>query len=363
MKKLLSLMLTLMLLASFASCNEQPDGTSSAFVSSETKSKVSSAFDVSSGEESNTSSETPPEEETDGFTYTYAAYINGDNAVFPLSAPDQCLYYRDLLKGADTDFTWAYDAIAYEATHFANRNSENNKVCTVYFPQDITAENLRTVYEDFLLDHPELWYLMQPDKNGCVSDETNPRIAYLTFSDPIEDFAAITEQINGVVDEILVGAKNLFLTTDLNREAYLSGYLYDHCEIDWATYNKINHSSPKEVLLDHYGVCVGYALTTVYILRQWGIPAIMGHGHVDSGDGMDHCWAIVPKDGKYVYIDNYDMRKKGVGIEVNMVNFFCFEDIEVYNHEGTTIANGVLLPGSPIGAGQVVTDETYKKDE
>lgn len=344
MKKHIALALMFSVLFSLASCTEADP------------SAVSSSDPVASS-----STGEAPASDPKALTYEYASFINGDDAVIPLAAPDQCLYNHDVLKEAAVDLTWAYDALAYEATHFANPNAENANVSAVYFSQDITPEQLQDVYEHFFFDHPELWYLFQPDKKGCVPDSENPRVAYLTYSDPIAEIPAIDKQINAVVDEILKGADERKLKSDIDREAYLSAYLYENTTIDWDKYNLTLHSSLKEALLEKNAVCVGYATTTVYLLQRQGIWAIAGHGQVSTG--MAHCWAIVQKDGKYVYIDNYDMRHKADSIERSIASYFCFDSTAIYDKDHTTIDVGVLLPGCPVGEKQVVTEDMYPDEE
>jgi len=306
------------------------------------------------------SSQSAPAEEPESgvFTYAYADFINGDDAVVPLAAPDECLYHYGQLREAETDYTWAYDALAYEATHFSNRVDGADNVSAVYFPYDISPEQLTAVYNCFHFDHPELWYLFQSDKNGCVPDGDNPRIAYLTYSDPIDRLPALNEEIAAAADRILADGEAKKLVYDIDREAYLSNYLYETVTIDWDLYNEIHHSSPKELLLEHNGVCIGFAMTTVYLLQRWGIRAVTGHGHVASG--MVHCFAITEKDGQYVYTDTYNMRHRGDGIERSAAEFFCFDSLDVYRRDGTTVDAGVLLPGSPVGAGETVTEQTYE---
>ena len=258
-------------------------------------------------------------------TYYYCDIINDESVVIPVSVPDQNLYYYERLKTGESDLTWAYNEIVYAATHLANPNSEYGNVTEVYFPDDLTAEELDDVYTAVYFDHPELWFLRQPDKSGCV---LHP--------------AYINGEVEEAADRIVAMVADM--PYEIDKISFLSGYMYDNFRIDWTSYNNHEHSSVKEMLLSKYGVCVGYASTFTYLLHRAGIFAITGHGKVSSG--VDHCWTITLKDGIYVYTDNYFMRDKGGNTEHSLATYFCFGDTSVYDAEYVTIAEGVILPGS-----------------
>ena len=275
-------------------------------------------------------------------TYYYCDIINDESVVIPVSAPDQSLYYYERLKSGESDLTWAYNEIVYAATHLANPNSEYGNVTEVYFPEDLTDEELVNVYAAVFFDHPELWFLRQPDKSGCALHPENSRLAYLTYDEDINDIPYINEEVEEAADKII--AMMADMPYEIDKISFLSGYTYDNFRIDWTSYNSHEHSSVKEMLLSKYGVCVGYASTFTYLLHRAGIFAITGHGKVSSG--VDHCWTITLKDGVYVYTDNYFMRDKGGGTERSLSTYFCFDDIAVYDAEYVTVAEGVILPGS-----------------
>lgn len=337
MKKIFSLLLAAMLTLSFAGCTENVP------------------FDPTSGSALSGTESQDPDSNGHNLTYDYASYINGNDAVIPLAAPDQCLYYRNRLISGDTDLTWAYDEIVYAASHLSNPNEDFANVSNVYFSQDITAEELQKVYIAVFCDHPEFWFLRQYDKNGCVLNSSSNRLAYLTYAFNISEIPELDKDLQAAANEIT--AKVETFTADLDKIAYLSGYMYDNYSIDWPSYNETQHSSAMEMLLEKHGVCVGFAATTTFMLQRWGIPAIMGRGKVSSG--VTHCWTIIEKDGLYNYVDNYFMKDKGSGTEHSLASFFCFTDLDVFTREHVTVSNGVLLPGSPVGAGNVVTEDTY----
>ncbi len=338
MKKLLILLMALVLALSLSACTDGNPTTSSVV---------------------STPPASEPPEDPSALTYDYASFINGEDALIPLTAPDQCLYYRNLLVTEDSDLTWAYDEIIYEATHFANPNEAMPMVSSVYFSRDISPEDMIRVFNAVFFDHPELWYLRQYDKNGCVPHSENTRMAYLTYSMDINKIPASDKELQQAADALT--EKISTLTADLDKIAYLSGYLYDKCSINWATYNDTQHSSAFELLVEKHGVCVGFASGTTFMLHRWGIPAIMGRGKVSSG--VSHCWAIIEKDGTYHCVDNYFMKDKGSGTERSVADYFCFDSLDIFTREHVTVSNGVLLPGSPVGAGQVVTEDTYPDPE
>lgn len=338
MKKILCVLMMAVMALSLVACTDEPSGDAS-----------------SSPTSSGPNGSTAPGE----LSHEYAAFINGSDAVIPLTAPDQCLYHRERLVTEDKDLTWAYDEVAYVASHLANPNEEFDTMCNVYFSQGISQADLDTVYVAVTCDHPELWFLRQYDKNGCKLDASSDQLAYLSFNHTLEEIVELDKKLQKAADKLTAQVETF--AADMDKIAFLSGYLYDNCSIDWPSYNETQHSSAMELLVENHGVCVGYASTTVFLLQRWGIASIMGHGVVSSG--VSHCWAIIEKDGVYNYVDNYFMKDKGSGIERSLANFFCFTDRAVLDNEHVTIDVGVLLPGTPVGGGQVVTEDTYPTEE
>lgn len=312
---------------------------------------------LGNGTVSDTSSESTPElpVKTE-LTYFYCELINDDTVVIPISAPDQCLYNYERLKSKEKDLTWAYNEIVYAASHLSNPNSDFENVTEVHFKEDLTKAELKAVYEAVFFDHPELWFLRQPDKLGCELHPESNKMAYLTYSENIPNIPGITKSINSVADKILTEANKL--THDIDKIAYISAYIFDNCKISWPTYEVSQHASLKEMLIDGYGVCVGYASTLTFLIQKAGILAISGHGRVSTG--IEHCWTIIEDGGIYKYIDNYYMDEKGGGTEHSMSKFFCFTDRKVYDSLYVTIAEGVLLPGTKVGAN--ITQEPVPED-
>lgn len=318
------------------------------FGCTETDNKTLSSEDVSSSSGST--------EDTAELTYFYNELINDDTVVVPVSAPDQCLYNYELLKSGEKDLTWAYNEIVYAATHLSNPNAEFKNVTEVFFAESLTDAELATVYRSVCYDHPELWFLRQPDKNGCALHPANDKMAYLTYSEDIKDIPGLTDKINDVAKKIVKEANKF--SHNIDKIAYISSYIYDNYRISWPTYDTTQHSTIKEMFLDGYGVCVGFASTLTYLFQQTGIPSIMGHGIVSTG--VAHFWAIVEHDGIYKYVDNYYMEEKGGGTEHNMSEFFCFDTIDPYKYMYVTIDKDVLLPGTEIGAN--ITASTLPED-
>ena len=333
LKKIFAIFLACITAAACASCSLGSGGDPS---------------DASSG-----MSSTPEKKE---LTYFYSEMMNDDTVAVPISAPDQCLYYYDRLKNGEKDLTWAYNEIVYAASHLSNPNADFENVTEVYFKEELTEAELKSVYEAVFFDHPELWFLRQPDKKGCELHPESNKFAYLTYSENISDIPNITDRINSASETILKKVNKF--THDIDKLAFISAYIYDNYRISWPSYDDTQHSSLKEMLLDGYGVCVGFASTITYLVQKAGIPAISGHGRVSTG--IEHCWTIVEHDGVYKYIDNYYMDEKGGGVEHSMSEFFCFADRKVYDNLYVTIAEGVLLPGTKIG--ENITQEPVPED-
>ena len=343
MKKITAILAAACLMLMCCCSPSQPADTPSGDESGSVPAQSSS---VQSGDETGEDSN-----ETAEFTYYYCEIINDDSVVVPLSAPDQCLYYRESLISDESDLTWAYDEIVYAAAHLANPSEGTSGVSEVYFRESISEAELQEVFEAVFLDHPELWFLNQPDKNGCVLSPQSDRLAYLFYAFDIAEIPALDKDIQSAANEILSKCGNL--THAIDKVGVICGYMYDNCSLFWGVYNENGeHSSIKEMLLEHGGVCVGFAATTTFLLQKSGVWAITGSGKTSTD--VAHCWSIVADDGLYKYIDNYNAVKNGGGIEHSIASYFLFDTRKVYDEEHITIRNGVLLPGSPIGAGIVM---------
>lgn len=321
MKKALAFFLGFALLLSACSCEGIPSP-----VESETESTVS---DVP----------------TDSFSYSYCEYINDDTSVVPLTAPDECLYYRELIKanGLET----VYDAICYTASHLSDRVAEAENASAVYFDRAVTEDELAEVYRAVLADHPELWHLNVPSFAGCTADEESPSVAYLTYGVNCDEVAALNGDILAAADELLAKTHPLHRQDDIL--SFLCAYFAETCDFEGGHAGGKIHIAMSDIFLHKPADCFSVSQALNFLLRRLGFVALLGFGGTEPYL-YTHCWTITVSNGDYVYTD---MQSIGYTYLKEMLRF-NWEKFEYRNYTSDTvlIAPGVPLSGSAVGMGR-----------
>lgn len=144
-----------------------------------------------------------------------------------------------------------------------------------------------------LNEHPDLYFV---GKNYSYSnDGTSIKDISLTYSDTYQDDVFkqnVAAAMSGINSQM----------TDLEKAAVLHDYLTINCEYDYDNY--LNNTIPSAsytaygVLVNHVGVCQGYALAYMYLLGEAGIDCYMV-----SSDPMNHAWNMVVLDGQNYQVD------------------------------------------------------------
>lgn len=325
MKKWLSLCLAVMLLLTAASCADSPD-----------------PFVVSSG----------VTEQKQKLNYTYCDFINDDSVVIPLTAPDESLYYYNMLKNDQPDLSWIYDEVVYAASHLANPNAEYPNVSEVYFEQSVTQEQLDRVFICVMADHPELWFLRQPSYNGCVLHEGNDRLAYLTYGENIADIPSAHEEILAAADKILDEATD-GLTLEADIISALCGYLCENNKMGDDAFSQRPNLSMREVFLEKEGSCLAHVMGLNFLLQRSDIAAVTGVGCLGQNEYLSHFWTITIKDGVYFYTDVYYMGQVYNGTEEAIGQYMMCDNMDMMNRREVSPAAGVPLPGTKVGSGEV----------
>lgn len=157
------------------------------------------------------------------------------------------------------------------------------------------AEGLARVYQAFINDHPEFFYLTGYTYTRYMRQE---EIQYITFSGRYlydkAEVAARQAAIDAVVD-----AKAGALIRENDYETVKAVYEDLILSTDYSMDSPDNQNICS-VFLDRKSVCNGYAKAAQYLLNDFGIPCIIVNG---DASGNAHAWNIVEIDGAYYHMD------------------------------------------------------------
>ena len=294
---------------------------------------------------------TPSGKEDGTLHYTYCDYINDSTVVVKLQAPDECLYYRDLLKkNGEEDI---YDAIVYTATHLADPVEEYPNVSAVYFRRDVTEDELIRAFGYAYLSHPEIWFFRTAAHNGCSLDGTNPRCAYLTYSENIDAIPEYNEKVLYCANSILEKtADGLHDETEI--ASALTGWMCANCSMsdeDFATRTSV---SMREVITEKKGTCLANSFALTYFLQRCGIAAFVGAGSINTLSYLSHFWTISVSDDRYLYTDVYYMGQVYNHSEENTQNYLLTDDPALFlDKRMVKPCEDMPLIGSKVGSGEI----------
>jgi hypothetical protein len=206
--------------------------------------------------------------------------------------------YFAMLKDNEKD---AYSLICENLT-------EGNK--SFECPVSIKADELATVVDSVLNDHPELFwvdntygYTYEPE-SGDIKDIN---FDFFDFADTPEKLAQAKTIFDSNVSTIV--AQAMSYQSAVERELAIHDFICTNTDYDTsAPYNQSAYS----VIVLHKSVCAGYAKAFQYLAQKAGITCYYVTGRTDglggrvvSGSNEDgsHSWDIVLLDGGYYNID------------------------------------------------------------
>ncbi len=202
------------------------------------------------------------------------------------------------------------------------------------------SENkLRSIYDMFMFDHPEIFYIENSFSYYGYIDRTVflPKYTYNT-----DEIGQKQDQINSALSNFntyLAGDNSEY---DIIKKAYV--YLIDM--VDYVSDSSDNQNI-YSALVNHQSVCAGYARAYQYLLQYYGIQAIYVHGESLNDDGWgSHAWNIVRCNGQYYQVDvTYgddisDEWMKELGI--HDFAYLCIDDNSMYRDH--TIASEPSVP-------------------
>lgn len=165
----------------------------------------------------------------------------------------------------------------------------------------IPIGEIDTVYQGFMYDHPELFWLAQSysyrysgsDENGERADA----VAVIPIPDSEEKLAALQEQFDACAGEILTEtggsqsdaeyARSVY-TLLAERTEYTGEAMYDDAM-------QMQHTA-YGAIVDKKAVCDGFALAYRYLLSQKGIPCLVIPG---ESEGSPHTWNTIMWNGTW----------------------------------------------------------------
>lgn len=173
---------------------------------------------------------------------------------------------------------------------YANANSLNK----TFMPcQDITVNELKTVFEAVYNDHPELFWL-ETGYNCKYSRSGKCVEISLQFSVTAEELSEFRSTFNTQVDRILSQAWNL--ADDYEKEKYIHNKLLEMTEYKSGAPMS---QSAYSALVNGKTVCAGYSRAFQYLMQQLGIPCYYCTGY----SGENHAWNIICLYGEYYNVD------------------------------------------------------------
>ena len=160
----------------------------------------------------------------------------------------------------------------------------------------LDIDELNTVFQYVLADHPELFYVEGYQYTQYTTGDVLTKLTFTgTYTMTWEDVQQTMQRIETVAEQMTVPLAQI---TD---QYTIIRYLYDSLII--ATEydsNAENNQNIQSVFLDGRSVCQGYAKAMQYLLQKEGIQTLLVTGQT-NGEG--HAWDLVLADGEYYYLD------------------------------------------------------------
>lgn len=169
-----------------------------------------------------------------------------------------------------------------------------NALYPVFMPaQEVSASQLKSIFEAVYNDHPELFFL--ETAYTCKYMRTGQCVEIdLKFNKTAGELDSARADFESQADSIVVKAQDL-------PDAYAKEKFVHDVLLDRITYNsraRMNQSA-YSALVDGETVCAGYARAFQYILQKLGIPCYYCTGYA----GESHAWNIVALEDGFYNVD------------------------------------------------------------
>lgn len=203
-------------------------------------------------------------------------------------------------------YTTIQDAIDNNAFVTDEQGTQQPGVC-VPFDVALTKEDMSLLYESFLKDNPQFFFLdrtyrLEGHQEG---GEAVYDALLLQFTLSKSDRQTAIQHLNNAVDDILNDCPDT--QDEYIIEKYFHDYLIASCTYDDEAANADaetheNAYSAYGALVDGRAVCEGYAKAMQLLLQKKAIPATVVMGY-SAEDWESHMWNLVRINGSYYYLD------------------------------------------------------------
>ena len=215
-------------------------------------------------------------------------------------------------KTAHTE--WYYDHLdgerkdAYDAFRTAAEDPFREEPVPILSGQgeeeQLTVADLDSVYQGFLFDHPELFYLDRSYRYrvcGAGAEESADGVLVIPLPGSIEEIRQLGDRFQDAAKELLSGAggpeccaadPGAIYDLLVKHAAYTEEALYDP--------SMVNEHTAYGALVQKSAVCDGYALALKYLMDLCGIECIVIPGTVN---GAPHVWNTAFWDGRWHEMD------------------------------------------------------------
>lgn len=178
---------------------------------------------------------------------------------------------------------------------------------TVRFEKPLTRASMARLYESFLKDNPQLFFL---DRTYSLEGHQNEDEAvydtlHLRFTLDRKERKEATDRLDRAVESILINCPKT--TDEYEIEKYLHDRLIAHCTYDELAASTGNDTHPNAysaygALVDGWAVCEGYSKAMQLLLNKMSISSTVIMG-CSADDAEAHMWNLVRINDAYYYLD------------------------------------------------------------
>lgn len=173
---------------------------------------------------------------------------------------------------------------------YANANQRVSSFAPV---ENVNTTELKTVFEAFFNDHPEIFWIQTG--YSCKHTQDGQCVEVILKFYPIaNNLETAKNEFETQAQNIINGASNF--KTDYEKEKYVHDALITKVEYDASAEMS---QSAYSALVNGKSVCAGYARAFQYIMHKLGIPAYYCTGY----SGEEHAWDIVRLGDEYYNVD------------------------------------------------------------
>ena len=169
------------------------------------------------------------------------------------------------------------------------------------------TEDLTSSESDTSAAEPAQTDSLPEDKDSKALYDTKPiSEAYLSGdTSKLDKFQLeIYDAAAGVIDQVITDAMS-----PAEKELAIHDWMVKTCHYDEQELSAVGEMQPDSdnphgFLIEHRGICSGYATSFQLLMDMLGIECITLHAEVDDEEGMaEHAWNMVHLDGDWYFVD------------------------------------------------------------